>query len=112
MQTYNLNNKSFKLLSNSENGIVESETIFKYKQSNELVTAEYKGGSIIYGKIIAQLEQNILHMLYNCYTTEKELKAGKATAILSLNENGKMKLMLDWQWFESEEIGSSTYIEI
>ena len=52
MKTYNLNNKRFAVLENSENGEVDSTTIFEYKQNENLVTAEYHGGTIKYGKIL------------------------------------------------------------
>ena len=52
MSQINLNNKTFILLENSENGVVNSETRFDYKQEGTLVTANYSGGSVIKGTII------------------------------------------------------------
>jgi len=112
MKSIDFNNKAFKLLRNSSNGQVDNDTIFRYKQEGTLVTADYYGGSIIYGKIIARLESDTLLMLYNCLTDDSILKAGKATGLVSINSDGKIKLELDWQWFESHETGKSTYIEI
>jgi len=112
MTEFNFNNKTFSLIENTENGKVNSETIFKYKQEGNLVTADYYGGTIKYGKIIANLKNNTLNMLYQCITTENELKAGKAIAKVSLTENNKMKLNLNWEWLgEKEESGISEYIE-
>ena len=42
MKTYNLNNKKFVLLENSNNGEVNSTTIFEYQQKEDLVTAQGK----------------------------------------------------------------------
>ena len=41
MKTINFNNKRFILIDNSENGKVNSDTIFEYKQDGNLVTADY-----------------------------------------------------------------------
>lgn len=112
MTKVNFNNKRFKLLDNSVNGKVDAQTIFEYQQEGNLVTADYKGGSVIYGKIIAQHCGDTLKMLYQCYTKEKELKAGKATATIIMTEENQIKLELNWQWLESNQEGSSTYIEI
>ena len=49
----NFNNKTFLLVENSANGKVDFQTIFKYQQQGNLVTANYFGGNIQYGKIIA-----------------------------------------------------------
>ena len=108
----NFNNKTFSLIENSEKGKVNSETIFKYKQEGNLVTADYSGGSIRYGKIISILEADTLNMLYQCLTTENELKAGKAIAEISFTENQKIKLKLNWEWLgDKNEKGISEYIE-
>ncbi len=112
MQQFDFNNKTFSLIENSEKGKVNSDTIFKYKQDGNIVTADYYGGSVKYGKIIAHLKDNKLDMLYQCITTENELKAGKAIAKISLTEDHKIKLALNWQWLNKEqETGVSEYIE-
>jgi hypothetical protein len=112
MTEFNFNNKTFFLLENSENGKVNSETVFKYKQEGHLVTADYYGGTIKYGKIIAHLNNKTLNMLYQCITTEDELKAGKAVALISLTNKNKMKLTLNWEWLGNKnESGISEYIE-
>ncbi|MFK7811611.1 MAG: hypothetical protein AB8B59_03900 [Maribacter sp.] len=112
MSEINFSNKSFSLVENSINGSVTSNTIFEFQQEGNLVTADYHGGDIKYGKIIAQLKNDTLHMLYQCLTEEDELKAGKAIAQVSLNEKNKIKLMLDWEWLgEAKQKGNSEYIE-
>lgn len=113
MNEFNFNNKRFALIENSENGQVNSETIFNYKQEENLVTANYFGGTIKYGKIIADLKGNQLNMLYQCLTTDNQLKAGKALAQITKTENGKIKLSLNWEWLTNgNEKGQSEYIEI
>jgi len=113
MKNLDFNNKTFALIENSESGKVNSETIFEYKQNGKLVTADYYGGSITYGKIIAVLENDELSMVYQCFTTSNELKAGKAIAKISLSEDQKIKLDLDWEWLtDNNEKGKSEYIEI
>ncbi len=112
MKPINFHNKTFLLVDNSVNGKVTNKTIFKYQQAGDLVTADYFGGTIRYGKIIAQLEGSQLNMLYQCLTTTGELKAGKAIAQVTFNENEKMKLVLNWQWLGGQQQkGISEYIE-
>jgi len=107
------NNKKFVLIQNSDNGQVNSDTVFEYKQDGSLVTADYYGGSIKYGKIVAKLSGEQLEMLYQCLTTDNQLKAGKAIAQITLTENNKIKLSLEWEWLTSSlEKGKSEYIEI
>ncbi len=109
---HDFNNKTFSLLKNSELGEVSDDTIFKYQQSDDLVTADYFGGTVRYGKIIARLDGDFLHMLYQCLTTEGELKAGMATAKITKTKDDKLQLHLDWHWMQAgTEKGISKYVE-
>ncbi len=112
MNTINFNNKTFSLIENSKNGQVNAETIFEYKQDGNLVTANYFGGTIKYGKIIAILTDNTLQMIYQCCTSTNELRAGRASAEISYTGNNKMKMYLNWEWLGDEEgKGISVYLE-
>ena len=113
MKNLSFNNKKFVLVQNSKTGKVNSETLFFYKQERDLVTADYQGGTVRYGKIIALLENDKLDMLYQCVTDEGQLKAGKALATLSFTESQKIRLKLNWEWITGEiSRGNSEYIEI
>jgi hypothetical protein len=112
MSAFNFNNKTFYLLENSESGKVNVDTIFKYQQKENVVTADYSGGTIKYGKIIATLDNDILNMIYQCVTSENELKAGKAIAKVSFTKEHKIHLKLNWQWLNGKkEKGISEYLE-
>lgn len=108
----NFKSKEFKLLDNSAKGQVDAQTRFIYDQDEDLVTADYFGGSVKYGKIIGLLEGEKLKMRYSCLTMDKILKSGRAEADISYTLDGKMKLHLKWSWFDSADSGTSTYIEI
>ena len=113
MSDFNFVNKRLTLTQNFESGQVNSETVFEYKQQDNLVTADYFGGTIKYGKIIADLKEDELNMLYQCLTTDNQLKAGKAIAKISMTDKGKIKLRLNWEWLTNgNEKGVSEYIEI
>ena len=112
MSEFNFHNKTFYLVENSESGKVNADTVFNYQQKGNIVTADYSGGTIKYGKIIATLDNDILHMLYQCVTSENELKAGKAIAKISLTKENKILLKLDWEWLNgNQEKGISEYLE-
>jgi hypothetical protein len=46
-------------------------------------------------------------------TIDDELKAGKAIAQISVNEDNKIQLKLDWEWLGSKnDKGISEYLEV
>lgn len=50
---YNVEGKIFRSITNTENGEVGAETLFFYRQTGKLVSAEYHGGTIVAGHLIA-----------------------------------------------------------
>ena len=48
----NYNNKRFKPVSNSKNSETSEETIFEYKQNDNILTSTYNGGKILKGHLI------------------------------------------------------------
>lgn len=113
MPAYNFHQKKFRLLANTAAGRVGSDTYFTYQQAGELVTADYEGGGIKYGKIIALLKGDQLDMRYQCLTEQGELLSGKAIADISLDQQNKIRLDLQWQWLEdSSKSGNSVYKEV
>lgn len=108
----NFKGKSFKIIANSSGGKVNSDTVFEFDQKEDLVSAQYYGGGIKSGHILGTLEEKQLNLLYHCITESNELKTGQAVAEVSFNSEGKMKLMMKWQWLNgSQESGVSEYLE-
>ncbi len=109
----NLNNKKF-VTAENKNGLSSDETIFHYFQNGTTITANYKGGAIKEGLIIGKQIQNAeIELLYQCLTTEGQLKAGEAKGSIVKTPNGKLKLNFDWTWLNGDlSGGKSEYIEI
>ncbi|APZ47414.1 hypothetical protein BW723_14470 [Polaribacter reichenbachii] len=110
----NLDQKKF-VTSENKNGLSSDETYFQYFQEGTTITGKYKGGSIVKGLIIGkQIEDtNKIELLYQCLTTNGELKAGKSKGIIEKLPNGKLKLKFDWNWLNGDlSGGKSEYIEI
>ena len=52
---FNFDGKIFVSIANTENGEVGDGTLFHYHQDGNIVTAEYEGGSIVKGHLIAKV---------------------------------------------------------
>ncbi|MBX3000848.1 MAG: hypothetical protein KF893_20165 [Caldilineaceae bacterium] len=108
---YNLNGKLFRSVSNSENGDVDSATLFYYHQRGEVVTARYVGGSIVEGHLIAKmLPDGQLDMRYHHLNTTGEFMLGRCLSTPTLLTDGRLKFSEEWQWLSGD--GSSGRSEI
>jgi uncharacterized protein (AIM24 family) len=111
---YNINNKTFRSISNSANGEVNSETHFHYEQDGDVIFANYYGGNIVKGHLVGkQLSTGQLEFLYHHINTNGELMAGKCTSTPQATEGGKLKFIEKWQWVTGNKSeGESEIIEI
>lgn len=109
---FNYDNKTFRSVSNSDNGEVSSETIFHYSQEGEIITAQYSGGEIIKGHLIGKVDQNgVINMRYHHINQEGELMTGKCISTPERLENGKIRLNESWEWTSGDFSKGESMIE-
>jgi len=92
-----LNDKYFKPVSTSENGEVNSDTIFHYRQKGDIVWATYEGGTILFGTLSGQIKENQLIFTYQHQNIMGEFLTGKCESVLEW-KNGLLRLIESWQW--------------
>lgn len=114
-----LDNRVFIPVENSDNGVVNGRTRFHFWQEGMVFYADYFGGDVREGHIIGQFtnesqDENLVgDMLYHCLTTDKTLKAGKARAVFSKMDDGRVAFNLDWEWINGDHSwGQSRYEEV
>ncbi len=109
----NLNDKKFITIEN-RSGLSTFETVFHYFQDGTTITGTYKGGAIQEGFIVGkQTEPSKIELLFQCLTTENELKVGQSIGVISTTKNGKLKLTFDWSWLNGDlSQGTSQYVEV
>ncbi len=99
MTKINYDNKTFAPVQNSETGDVNTETVFHYHQKDNLVWAEYTGGEIVFGSLIAKVtEEDWLEMRYQHLNAQGELMTGKCFSTPEILADGRIRLYEKWQW--------------
>ena len=108
---YDLEGKTFRSVKNTDNGEVGADTVFCYHQSGNVVSAEYSGGAIVVGHLVANvLPSGQLDMRYHHVNREGEIMIGKCLSTPELTDNGKLLFKEKWQWLSGDL--SSGYSEI
>lgn len=99
MTKINYDKRVFKSVQNSETGEVSAETRFYYHQKGNVVWAEYSGGEIIFGNLIAKVfDDDSLEMSYQHLNKQGELMTGKCLSKPEILANKKIRLHEKWQW--------------
>jgi len=108
---YNLEGKKFVPLSNSSAGEVGKGTVFEYHQDGDLVWADYSGGEIVSGHLIAKvLTDGSLDMRYHHVNKSGEIMLGKCVSTPEVLADGRLKFNENWQWLCGDH--STGYSEI
>ena len=108
----NLLGMTFRAVSNSKNGSLNTETQMHFTSDDQIVLGNYSGGTIVAGHVLGKrLGESTLEMLYQGATTRGEIQAGKALATFVKDEEGHVRMHLDWQWLTGEQSrGQSEWI--
>ena len=108
---YNLEGKIFRSVTNTENGEIGTASLFYYHQDGELVWAEYRGGSIVSGHLLAKVLKNgQLDMRYHHLNNKGEFMLGKCLSTPEVLPDGRLKFKESWQWLSGDM--SAGYSEI
>lgn len=112
MTKINYDNKNFASVQNAETGEVSGETIFHYHQQDDVVWAEYAGGEIVLGNLIAKVDNNgNLDMRYQHINRQGELMTGKCHSKSEILEDGRIRLYEKWQWTSGDMSEGESIIE-
>jgi hypothetical protein len=110
----NYHDKKFKVANNSQNGEVDEEMVFHYRQEGKILSSDYSGADIIKGHLIALVDDNgIIEMRYHQVNKQGDIRTGRCKSRPEIMPNGKIKLHEEWEWLSGGEgKGTSTLIEI
>jgi len=110
----NYNDKKFSPIKNTKNGETSVETVFHYKQTDNILTCEYSGGKIIKGQLIGLVDkEGNIDMRYHQVNEKGQLMTGFCASKPEILQNGKIRLHEIWQWTSGDNsTGESTLEEI
>ncbi len=105
-------NRTFRSISNSDTGEVSGETVFYYHHEGDVVWAEYSGGEIVRGTLIARvLPDDSLDMRYQHVNRMGELMTGVCRSIPELLPDGRIRLHETWQWTTGDLASGTSVLE-
>lgn len=105
-------NRRFRSVTNSETGEVSFETVFHYHQNADIVWAEYAGGQIERGSLVALvLDDGSLDMRYQHINVRGELMTGRCRSVPEVLSDGRLRMHETWQWTSGNRSTGESVIE-
>jgi len=108
----NYDKRVFKSVQNSESGEVSADTLFYYHQKGNVVWAEYEGGEIIFGNLIARVyDDDSLEMCYQHLNIKGEFMTGRCFSTPEILADGRIRLHEKWQWTSGDLSSGESIVE-
>jgi hypothetical protein len=91
---------------------VTAATLFHYRQRGDIVTADYSGGSIVSGHLLAKVLANgELDMRYHHLNDRGELMLGTCQSTPEWLPDGRLRFNERWQWLSGDRSSGESAIE-
>lgn len=104
--------KLFRPVQTSENGEVDSETIFRYHQTGNILTCTYRGKNIETGHLIGLVnEEGIIDMRYHQVNLAGELMTGICISRPEILPDGRIRLYESWRWTSGDHSEGQSVLE-
>lgn len=108
----NYHDKKFVSITNSENGELEANTVFHYKQEGNILTCEYSSGDVIRGHLIGVVDaKGNIDMRYHQINAKGEIMTGTCHTVPERMPNGKLRLHENWQWTSGDLSTGNSILE-
>ncbi len=93
-------------------GTVSSSTVMTFEQAGDVVSARYRGGSIVDGYLIGRLAGRNFHFRYVQADTEGRLDAGVSDGLFEYAPNGRLRLVEHFTWITRDGQGTNIFEEV
>jgi hypothetical protein len=108
----NYNDRYFRSVGNVDGGDVDADTVFHYRQEDEIVWATYRGGGVAFGTLTALvLPDGRLDMRYQQVSKDGIIKTGRCLSTPEILSDGRLRLHESWSWTEGGEGAGESRIE-
>ena len=106
------NGRIFRPVSTAGEGDADRRTLFQYFQEGDLVWANYSGGAVIRGHLIAIADaEGNLDMRYHHVNRSGELMTGVCRSTPEVLDDGRLIMHEKWQWTSGDMSSGESQLE-
>jgi hypothetical protein len=104
--------RRFRSVENSSTGEVGPETVFDYRQEDDLVWATYQGGAVRFGILVATADaEGRLDVRYGHVNRVGELMTGECRTTPERLPDGRLRLHEEWRWTSGDSSSGTSVVE-
>lgn len=109
---FNYDQRVFRTVQNTANGEVSADTLFRYRQQGDLVWAQYEGGDVRHGHLLAVMAADgSLDVRYHHVNSRGQLMTGVCRSVPELLPDGRYRLHESWRWTSGDGSSGESVVE-
>jgi hypothetical protein len=109
---FDFNGRRMRTVATAASGVVSSETVLVFEQLGDVVSARYRGGSVVDGYLIGRLDAATLNFRYVQADVDGSLDAGVSVGTVERMPDGRLRLIERFQWLTRPESGTNVFEEM
>jgi hypothetical protein len=86
--------------------------VFEYHEHDGIVWARYEGGAVRLGFLVGTRDGNQVAFRYSQLNDRGETASGQCVSLMSVLDDGRLRLDEDWRWETKPGSGRSAIEEI
>jgi hypothetical protein len=110
--TRSLDGLRFAPVADPEGGEVGTTTLFRYREHDGVIWADYDGGRILRGHLVGTRDGDRLDFRYVQLTRDGGTSSGHCVSRVVALPDGRLRLEETWQWESRPGAGTSTVEEL
>ena len=104
--------RRFRSVENSSTGEVGPETVFYYRQREDLIWATYEGGTVRFGTLVGTADaEGRLDARYAHVNRSGELMTGECRSTPERLPDGRLRLHEEWRWTSGDRSSGTSVVE-
>jgi hypothetical protein len=108
----NLSGRKMHVVQTAPNGVVGRDTVFKFSQVGDVVTASYSGGGVQVGYLVGIIKGDTLSFRYCQVSDEDHVDGGSSNARIELVDGGRLRLIESFKWDSRDGSGENIFEEV
>ena len=107
-----LDGRVFRAVNGVPGGEVGPDTLFRYREMEERIEAEYEGGSIARGFLVGTRSGDTISFRYCQLNTDGVTSTGRCDSTIEQLSDGRLRLHETWAWESKTGNGTSVVEEV
>ncbi len=108
----NLDGVRMKVVKTAESGVVDRETVFTFRQADDLVSAHYAGGGVALGYLVGRIDGDRLVFRYCQADLSSGLDGGRSDCRLERLDDGRLRLIERFEWTSRAGAGENVFEQV